>query len=174
MLNNQRNKVLCSLAIIAMFTVTILFVSIPPARAQFIIAGWDYPDEYGQGIVNFEVWGNATGSWMLSTSYAHSDSGGIEWYPNASIKLICNTWFNSTLTGASDVADGKNLQRHSVVVTSSESRGTSVFSQQNFTYIFGEDAIDPPMWYYGYYVVLNFLPVSGVLYTVTVTYEVFY
>ncbi len=160
---------------IVLLTVTAIgFSTIPPAKAQFVLASWDYPDEYGQGIVNFEVWGNATGSWILSTPYAHSDSGEIEWYPNASIKLICNTWFNSTLTGASDINEGKNLQRHSVVVTSSESLGTSVFSQQNFTYIFGEDAIDPPMWYYGYYVVLDFLPVSGVLYTVTITYEIYW
>ena len=158
-------------AIVLFLVPAIGFSTIPPAKAQFVLAEWDYPDEYGQGIVNFEVWGNATGSWVLSTPYAHSDSGEIEWYPNASIKLICNTWFNSTLTGASDVADGKNYLRHNVTVTS---LGTTIFSQQNFTYIFGEDAIDPPMWYYGYYVILNFVPVSGVIYIVTVTYEVFY
>jgi len=31
--------------------------------AQFVISGWDYPDEYGQGIYATWFYENSTGAW---------------------------------------------------------------------------------------------------------------
>ena len=168
----ESRRGLKSLIIIAMLTATILFASIPPARAQFVLASWDYPDEYGQGIEAFEIAENSTGSWVqVGAARGYADSSTIDWNASLFIRLRCYTWFNSTLTGASTTNDGKNYQRHNIIVTNSSA---TVFSQVNFTYFYADDSIDPPMWYYGYEVVLNFLPVAGTIYTVTITYEVYY
>ncbi len=140
-------------------------------QSQFVLAEWDYPDEYGQGIYDFDVYENSTGSWVNVGGLTEYDESGIfEWNASVGIKLKCWTYFNSTLTGAEDTNDGKNYQQHSVTVTSA---GQTIFSQQNFTYSNAYPEEDP-MWVYAYDVVLNFLPVSGAIYTVTVTYEVFY
>ena len=141
------------------------------ANPQFIIASWDYPDEYGQGIDLFGFYENSTGAWLpYGDAYEPDQSYIIDWNGSVFIKFRCYAFLNSTLTGAIDEADGKNFQQHRVNVSS---LGESVFSQQNFTYYNINTAFDP-MWYYGYEVVLNFLPLQGTLYTVTVTYEIFW
>ena len=167
-------KKACALSVVLVLLVMIGVSTIPPAKAQsqFVIAGWDYPDEYGQGIEAFEIFGNSTGSWVqVGGSYGYEDPQIYEWNASVAIKLRCYTWFNSTLTGAIDETDGKNYQQHNVIVT--DFNGT-VFSQQNFTWFYADDSIDPPMWFYGYEVVLNFLPEVGMIYTVTVTYEIWW
>ena len=150
---------------------SLLIVNIQPTTAQFVLAEWDFPDEYGQGIDTITIYGNSTGSWVSVGNYEYDESSSLDWYPNASIKLKTWTWFNSTLTGAGSTNEGKLYQRHSVTVT--EAVNQIVFSQQNFTYsnVYTESE---PMWYYVYEVVLNFVPVAGTVYTVVVTYEIFY
>ena len=173
----DKKKVLALL--ILFLTITLLIVhsnskveSIPKNKTQFALASWTFPDNYGQGIEAFEIYENSTGSWVLTSgAYGYEDNYNIDIYANGSIKLRCYTWFNSTLTGASDTNDGKNFQQHNVTVIN---MGTTIFSQQNFTWFYDDDSINPPMWYYGYEVVLNFLPLEGQVYTVTVTYEVYY
>ena len=168
-----------SAVILTVFVCMILVVSIypiQPAKAQFVLASWAYPDEYGQGIEKISVFSNQTGSWLPATwagdsSRDYYESSIFDWNASIFIKLSCWTWFNSTLTGAIDWEDGKNYLRHRVDVTTIN--GT-VFSQQNFTFANAFPAIDPPMWYYEYEVILNFLPVAGEIYTVTIDYEVYY
>lgn len=148
-----------------------LVVSIPTAKAQFVIAEWDFPDEYAQGITFFNIYENSTGSWVqVGGNWAYDETSNLEWYTNASIKLTCWTIFNYTLTGAVSVADGQNYQKHNVTVTN---LGIIIFSQQNFTYNTGQDLGDG-IYRYAYDVVLNFNLMSGQFYIVTVIYEVFY
>ena len=163
-----------------MLTLSVLVASNHPTKSivkeleqpsKFVLSSWDYPDEYGQGIEAFEVYENSTGSFVLYDTYFYSDVTNIEWNESIGIKLRCYTWFNSTLTGASTSNEGKLYQRHSVTVTN---LGITVFSKQNFTFVASDTGIDPPMWYYTYDVVLNVLPLVGEIYTVTVTYDVFY
>lgn len=162
-----------SAILVTVLTLLILTSSIPPARAQFVLSSWDFPDAYGQGIEGFEIFENSTGAWVqVGGYYGYEDSQVLEWNASVAIKLICYTWFNSTITGAGSGALGKNYQRHNVTVTNLSD--VVVFSQQNFTYVSVDTATDPPMWLYGYSVVLNFLPESGQYYTVTVTYEVYW
>ena len=171
--------------LLLILTITMIFVyhdykveihqdkTIQPATAQFIISsGWDYPDEYGQGIDRIFVMENSTGSWVNIgvASYPDGRNTVLDWNVSVGIKLRLYCKLNETLTGATDVVDGENYLRHSVIVTSG---GQTVFSQQNFTWYdsgdYGSDIYD-----YEYHVVLNFLPLEGQSYTVTVTYETYY
>ena len=157
---------------------SLLLITTPQnVSSQFVIASWDYPDEYGQGIESLEVFSNQTGSWLPANwagdaEREYFESSDFDWNASIFIKLSCWTWFNSTLTGATDWEDGENYHRHRVDVTTIN--GTVVFSQQNFTFASAFPAIDPPMWYYEYEVILNFLPIAGEIYTVIVTYEIFW
>ena len=166
-----RNK-LVGLALIACVC-TMLLVSIQPVKAnpQFALASWDYPDEYGQGILMIAVYENSTGAWeLVDTRYSNESQVYSDWEIGVAIKLRCWTFFNSTFTGANDLDDGKNYQQHNVVVN--QFNGTTVFSQQNFTFFDSNDYDD--MWQYEYEVVLDFLPVQGQVYTVTIIYEIWW
>ena len=161
-------------AIVISLVLMIGFSTIPQAKAnsQFIISSWDHPDEYGQGITLFHFYENSTGSWVEvydPTGYRPDDTSIIDWNASVAIKLRCHSSLNSTFLGLSDDSEGMNYIRHSVTV--SNLTGV-VFSQQNFTY-HGRGHVGS-MYFYQYEVVLNFLPEYGEIYTVTVTYEVFY
>ena len=183
---NKRRIAVC-VGIIMMLTLSVLVVSNHPSEstvkeleqpAQFVLASWDYPDEYGQGIYAFRFYENSTGSWVLAPYYndlgtfyfLHSyDPYTLNWSEGVAMKLRVYSNFNNTVVGAIDEADGQNYLRHNVIVTSA---GTSVFSQQNFTYF----DVTPvgEYWEYQYEVILEFLSVAGAIYTVVVTYEIFY
>jgi len=87
------------------------------------------------------------------------------------ITLLVSTWLNATTYGISTLAEGKNIIRHNVTVIGTN--GTVVFSQSNLTYISGAD-YGENVFLYEYSVELIFTPVSGQVYTVTITYEIFY
>ena len=166
---NHRKK---TYVIIIMLIFIMLVVSVPPARARFVLAEWDFPDEYGQGIDTITVYENSTGSWVSVGNYDYDESSVLDWEAGVAIKLKVWTWFNSTLTGAGSTNEGKNYQRHNVTVTNAID--TIVFSQQNFTVVFYDYGEPSSMWYYDCEVVLNFLPDYGEIYTVSVVYEVFW
>ena len=164
---------LCASVVVSL-VVLILIVSIPQARAQFVVASWDFPDAYGQGIEAFEMFENSSGAWVRVGfgAYDYSETEVFDLAVGAAIKLICYTWFNSTLTGAVSEADGERYQQHDVSLTAANS--SVIFSQQNFTYVNADDSIDPPMWYYSYYVILDIISEEGQFYTATVTYEIWW
>jgi len=140
--------------------------------AKFVLASWSFPDEYGQGIYDFDVYENSTGSWVnVGGPTEYDESGIFDWEIGVAIQLRTWSYFNSTLTGAADTNEGKLLQRHNVTVT--KIGGATVFSQQNFTYsnVYTDE---DPMWVYTYLVILDFLPVAGEIYTVTVIYEIWW
>jgi len=168
--------------VIAVITVTILSVLLiatpRPISATFVLSAWDYPDEYGQGIEGFEIFENSSGDWELipAPSYFTSDEECyFEWNVSLFIKLRVVTWLSSTLLGLTgeedDDDDGIPYFRHNITVTT---LGETVFSQDNFTYVDGDDSIDPPMWLYQYDIILDFVPREGYTYTVIITYEVYY
>ena len=162
--------------VVVLLTLGLLVASIPPAKAQFVIASWEYPDEHNQGIDSFTIYENSTGDWLIVGGFGPNlspeDSGIFDWAFGVSIKLKCHTWFNNTLVGAENMEDGKLFHRHNVTVTNFV--GTLIFSQQNFTYFNSDIVTEDPLWYYEYTVILNFIPVSGAVYTTTVIYEVFF
>ena len=169
----MKKRSLTVASFVMVLVVVVLVASVPPARAQFVLADWEYPDEYGQGIKFFKVFENSTGSWVqVGDVYSYDQTIIIEWNVSLGIKLRAYTLFNSTLTGASDSDDGKNFQQHSVIVI--DNIGTTVFSKQNFTYYDVDVLLHLPLWCYCYDVVLNFLPLEGQYYTVTVGYQTFW
>jgi len=142
-----------------------------PSNPQFVLAEWDYPDEYGQGIKRFIMYENSTGSWVQVGDYLdYNDDNEVQWNDSRYIKLRCVTLFNATLTQAPTVEAGKSYLQHSIIVTNT---GVTVFSQQNFTFVSGAPEAYG-MYIYSYDVVLNFLPVGGQVYTVSVDYDVYY
>ena len=182
-----KRRIAVCVSIIMMLTLSVLVVSNHPTKnivreleqpAQFVLASWDYPDEYGQGIDGFRFYENSTGSWVAAPYYndlgtfyyLHSyDDYSLNWSEGVAMKLRTYCILNTTLTGAIDEADGQNYQRHSISVTSG---GAPVFNQQNFTYFDVTPWADIPM--YEYDVILEFLPVAGAIYTVVVTYEIYW
>ncbi len=179
------------LLMLLVYTVSISpVVPEPLAKAKFVIAAWDYPDEYDQGLFGMKFWENSTGSWVAAPWYTHyypdyheelaafyyvsptmSDYYTYNVTVGASLKVRVDTTLNATLTGATDLEDGKNYFRTNVTVTC---LGIIVFSQQNLTSLVTEDDVSDPIYYYEYDVVLDFILEEGQFYTVTVTYEVFY
>lgn len=150
----------------------VIAITPQPANAQFVIASWEYPDEYAQGIILIGIEENSSGSWVsIGPYYDHDDSYILNWTVGVAMRLECWTLLNSTLAGIASLAQGLPIQRHNVIVTDRD--GDTVFSQQNFTYVDSYD-IDDPLYTYVYRVVLNFLPQHGEYYTVTVNYEIYY
>jgi hypothetical protein len=186
--DNKRIGGVLVTAYVLWLVLAVLVVTQPPMMVQtesteasyFVLASWDYPDAYGQGVYGYKIYENSTGSWVQVDSELHTyeETTVWEWGVGVAVELKLYCWFNSTLTGASTFAEGKNLLRHNVTVTTGS---TTVFEQSNFTYagaagggIDGEDESSDPMWLYYYTVVLNFLPEASTYYVATVTYEVFW
>lgn len=171
-MHKKKTKIFATfLGVLTFSALLISAIPIPQVEAQFVTASWDYPDVYDQGIDLMYIYENSTGSWVEVMSYEYDETIVFPWEVGVGMKLRIYAFQNSTLTGASDTADGKNYLQHSVIVKNYADE--TVFSQQNFTYNSVNDALDP-LWYYGYDVVINFIPLAGEYYTITVLYEVYY
>jgi len=157
----------------------------PAKSAYFLIADiWDFPDEHGQGIEGLRFYENSTGSWVAHPFYMpelgafyflhdYDDGYILNWTVGTqnTMKIRVYCLFNQTLVGVSSTAEGQNYIRHSVNV--SRVGNASIWSQQNFTYYdvteFGDEN-----YYYEYEVILNFIPLEATIYTISITYEIYY
>lgn len=173
--------------IVVMLAFVLTLALVPPAKsAKFVLAAWSYPDEYGQGIYGYRIYENSTGDWesfgyeyqvgttMGTFYFVHPDTFDVDvfdWTAGVFIKLRFYFTLNSTLTGATDLTNGKNYFRHSIIVI--DLNESTVFSQQNFTY-YDNEGEDEGIYYYLYDIILDFEPVQGDYYTATVTYEVYW
>lgn len=171
----SNRRIIASVSILALVTV-LLVATLPETRgAQFALAEWDFPDEYGQGIVGLRVYENSTGSWVHYYFCQYDDTNDTyEWEIDVGIKITAWTYINTTLAGFSTIDEGKNYQQHNVTVVNRN--GATVFSQQNFTYTGATNTTYPEndVWVYFYEVILEFTPIYAEVYTVTVVYEVFW
>lgn len=145
-------------------------------RPKFIISGWAYPDSYDQGIESIQIYENSTGSFVeIDESPVFYDASQAEcsfdWEVGVGIRLDVWTYLNSTLLGISSRTTGQLYQRHYVIVT--DSSDNTVFSQQNFTYIYSDQDNDP-LYLYAYRITLDFLPLIAEIYTVEIMYEIYY
>lgn len=162
-------RIVSTISLIVLVSLLLVVTPHPANSAKFILAGWDYPDEYGQGISTI----------ML---YEDGDLEGFCNYNNASnefiisegdnITLRVTTYINQTLVGVGTVEAGKQYIRHSIVISTPSN--SSFFSQQNFTYYSG--ALVPPTnrIVYTYTVWLNVVWVEFTIYTAIITFEIFY
>ena len=87
------------------------------------------------------------------------------------ITLLVDCWLNSTTYGISTLAEGKNIIRLNITVTSVNS--TVVFFQGNLTYLASAD-YGESVFLYQYSVYLDFTIMYGEIYTAIITYEIFY
>lgn len=87
------------------------------------------------------------------------------------ITLLVDCWLNSTTFGISTLAEGKNIIRLNVTVTSVNS--TVVFFQANLTYLASAD-YGESVFLYQYFVYLDFTIMYGEIYTAIITYEIFF
>lgn len=168
-----RHRIMAVVTIIMI--IAVVLVGRPPQTqgAKFVITSLeDRLDEYGQGIDGCEIYENSTASWVVIDYpfYIAYYEGEFEWNLSVGIKLHCFTYFNSTLTGAGDTAEGQQQQRHNVTV---QTLGVEVFNKSGFTYIGVNTALDP-IWIYEYSVILNFEQVAGTIYEVIVSYEIYW
>jgi hypothetical protein len=145
-----------------------------PTTAKFVIASWDYPDEYGQGVDNIEIWQYIDSSWvkhpMTTFGYGPNGNDTFEIEAGGDLLFEVDSWLNGTFTGISSLAEGRDYLRYRVVVTTPNN--DSVITQEVFTYMTGSDAL-APMYYYKHNITLSFSPAHGVIYTAVVYYEVF-
>jgi len=170
----SRHRILAVVTIIMIFAV--FLTRLPATKAGFVIASWQYPDQYGQGIEEIRLY-----QWLDSAWEGHPDTT-FGWGPNApsetfwieadgALAIVFRCWLNGTLTGVSSLAEGQNYLRHSVLVKSPYD--ASIFTQQNFTYVSGTDSL-APMYFYIYNVTLPISPEHGVTYTAVVDFEIWY
>lgn len=149
--------------------------SIQPAKAQFIIAGWDGDDGYGQGISVVYIYENSTGSWVpIPESYV---------LPSASTTIIVNDTdalkiepvytLNHTYLELEDIDEGKNVIRGSIAVYV---LGELVFSANTSgpSFVYNTYGVQTPTtWWIAYNVVIPILLVAGTIYVVVLDYEIF-
>ena len=171
----KNKKTLYVIGIALLLSTLVFFVPTQPAKAQFVLADYTYPPPNGNGIAYIKAFVDGE---YAATMYNNPDS-----YPTATptnpldidagvaIRLELECWINGTFVDISSLSEGRNVMRHSVIVTLVN--GTTVFSQQNFTYVTGTDAF-APMYNYKYSVILDFVPENGEYYTATLTYELWW
>ena len=164
-------------SIVVLLVVGLLVAAIPPAKAQFVIASWDFPDEYGQGIYGFFPLENSSGDWWpYSGPMIYFDNDTIlDAEIGISLGLDVRVYLNYTLlnlTHPDDMALGPNYFRLNVTVMNN--LGSTIFSQNNFTYDDLCGFVETDIWYFSEEVYFDFLTVSGEIYTATVTYEIFF
>lgn len=181
MSNKKRNTIITLSVVISI--IMLAFVMLPQSQIEaipqiketkFIITGWDYPDDYGQGVQAWSADTNHTGSWI---NYAWgiwtNDSVAVKWNVSQAIRMRINVVLNSTFLGISTLAQGENLLRHNVSVT--DQFDDVVFSQQNLTLYSNVTGYpDSSMYVYYHYVIFDFLPLEGEFYTVTIICEIYY
>jgi len=151
-------------------TLGLLVASIPLAKAQFVLAGWSYPDEYGQGILGVIVYENSTGSWVFLDNIGYDEAGSVDVNSSLALKFAPFFVVNHTLLGLADVSEAKAIIRGSIEMTR---LGETLFSQTNMTYSDTGD-VGATCWWLSYTVIVPIILEAGTIYTVTITYEVFY
>ncbi len=171
--------------LLTILTLLVLVSTVPPARAQFVLAAWDFPGEYGQGIYGFFLRENSTGVFMPvgGPIILPSNSCVFDWPANVAIGFDVRVYVNYTYIGLSEpegeaeynytaeLHPALNYLRLNITVLC---LGEIVFSQQNFTYSTQGGKIAGGVWYYAEECdITDFLPATGTVYTAIITYEVY-
>jgi len=150
-----------------------LLVSIPPARATFVLAEWSFDDGYGQGIHNVTIQENSTGSWVDLHNYAYDETSIFEtnYTADTAIKIIPYVTLNHTRQDLSDNASAYAIMRLDIVI--GVSSNASYFSQQNLTWTAEVSDATASTWAFSCYVVLPFHISVGAIYTITLIYDIY-
>ena len=150
----------------------------PTKTVTFVVSGWDYPDEYGQGIYGYFPKENSTGVFLNIVEFVYpsqSTTHRLNYTPNTALKFDVRPVVNYTFLGLTHPDDfdlGRNYIRLSIEMFVS---GESVFFQQNLTYDdYGSQILGTDTWFYSYVVVVNVILQSGDVYAINIEYEIFW
>ena len=144
--------------------------------AKFVLSGWTYPDDYGQGISSIYLHENSTGSWVAVLDPAFilpSDSSTIE-IPNVTentaLRLQPSVRINHTLHDLNTIEEAYNIIRLDITVSC---LGEVIFSKQNLTLEGAYGDATATTWWISYEVIIDVLIVAGEIYTATLGYEIY-
>ena len=169
----MKKRIFASVGLIML--VSIFLIATPTRGAKFVLAAWDYPDDYGQGIESIYVAHNKSGSFVdfAGSPYSSGDDTTIDLFSGGGyhLRLIIYSYLNRSYMGLPEPWNqGHRYIQHDITVSNPSA---VVFSQQNFTYdAFGGTA-DPVEWY-KHSIILDFVPIDGEIYTAVLFCEVFY
>ena len=177
-----RSKVL---AITLVILLPVGFLATAPtatlADPMFCIALND-ADAQGQSVSGFSIYENSTGSWVYyygwngthatDADYAITDFMTLfNWTHGLGIKFLVGVKINMSYYGITTETEARNIIRLNLTV--STPTNASLYSKSNMTYN-SKFTADYPIWRITYEDTLGFLPSQGNIYTVSVTYEVFF
>ena len=180
-----KHRILAGLMIVLFATITLVGLPRQTQGAQFILSSWDFPDEYGQGIVIVTPSQNSSGSFV---TIINPSTGTGDVYPNNPTLYYHNFTDNTALRfkvrvrlnytqldlGLSHPADidlgRNNLRVNLEMFIASE----SVFSLQNMTFDNTDGLTETGIWYYEYLDIVNVILIAGQIYTVVITLQIFF
>lgn len=130
----------------------------------------DLPDS-GYGFDNIDVY--------LDEEYTHTFYSIVDGLNStleidvtvSNITLVVQTWVNGTLFDIDSLLDGKNKLRHNITITNTNM--TTVFSQSNFTYIWGIE-YTTDIYLFQHWLELDYPLVMGEIYTIEILMEVWF
>lgn len=170
----MKKKILAFVVMASIFLVGFIATTAQPVDAQpsFVVATWDNPDQYGQGISTWYLQTNTSGTWATveASGYLDADPSPVAWNASDPVRVLTWVSLNYSLCGAISLENGKNYVMQKVNVT--DSSDTLMFSEVNGTYIQGIE--NEGLYWYQYGFVWDFLPVSGEVYSIAIYYWVYY
>lgn len=150
----------------------VLVASIQPAKAQVVLAEWEYDDGYGQGIEYVYVHENSTGSFVAvdETAYNETNIYNMNYTASTALKITPYVTLNHTRQGLAENASAFAIMRVSIEVWIA---GNMTFSQQNLTW--SDSVVDatPTSWRFSCWVIVPMLIVGGTIYIVVLTYDIY-
>lgn len=172
-------------AVVTAFMILGVFLTrLPQAQAHFVIAGWDFPDEYGQGIEVLWLQENSTGSWVTypDTGRGHlwflSDDETtipLNYTANTALRVEADVNINHTLFSfgpdKSENASARAIMRVGLTVSSPYG---ILFSLENMTW--GGNVYDDSatVWTIDYVDIIEVIIEPGTIYVVRFVYEIFW
>ena len=140
-------------------------------KSSVVIAAFPTADTYGQGIDR--IYAIVNGYYNKTAYNFNGDwNNTIELSPSDNLTLSVYVWMNSTLTNTTTISEYENVIKLHISVLINNN-GTEVFAKQNFTRQPLVSTVNEMVSLH-YQVYIDFVPTLGLIYTGTITYEVYY
>ena len=177
---NHRKKISILVVLVVLM---MLILPIRSAKAQFVLSSWSFPDEYGQGIYRIRVKENSTGAFLdipnpVLGYWYHDNASNVRLNHSTTTALFfaVSVYFNYTKMGLEHPGDNqvaRNLFKITIEMKLSLYDEVS-WPQQNMTYDTFLGQVEEGIWAYTYTCLVEVLLVAGEIYTVVITYEIYY
>lgn len=162
-----------TLAVVLVFMIlAVSLTRLPQTNAKFVIAGWDHPDEYGQGIFAVTVYQYIDAFWWSLANFYWTNTTSettVMINHTGPVQIQMRSWINNSVVGADNITDGQNYLQHYAEISLG---GVGVvYSKQNATWNYQNDYSGMFQYYYNM-TFSGFSPQAGHFYTVVLIYEV--